>query len=116
MGLEHRGPALRTTAVCWGAEGGGRVSPASCGVDLSLTSSQGQYRTVLYNHWVEKLVTHQVPHTSEPTLIGTLGNPVKIRSWQVLAPGAWSDQAGPAAWCTLGREPLPLAPLLLRLL
>lgn len=54
---------------------------------LSLTSSQGQYRTVLYSHWVEKLVTHQVPHTSEPTLIGTLGSPVKIRSWQVLAPG-----------------------------
>ncbi|KAM7063036.1 dynein axonemal heavy chain 1 [Molossus nigricans] len=43
----------------------------------------GQYRTVLYNQWVKKLVTHQVPHTSEPTLVGTLGNPVKIRSWQI---------------------------------
>ncbi|XP_076985171.1 dynein axonemal heavy chain 1 isoform X3 [Tamandua tetradactyla] len=43
----------------------------------------GQYRTVLYDHWVKQLVTHEVPHTSEPTLIGTLGNPVKIRSWQI---------------------------------
>ncbi|XP_058416307.1 dynein axonemal heavy chain 1 isoform X1 [Diceros bicornis minor] len=42
-----------------------------------------QYRTVLYDSWVEKLTKHQVPHTSEPTLIGTLGNPVKIRSWQI---------------------------------
>ncbi|XP_073667291.1 dynein axonemal heavy chain 1 [Tursiops truncatus] len=43
----------------------------------------GQYRTVLYDSWVKQLTTHHVPHTSEPTLIGTLGNPVKIRSWQV---------------------------------
>uniref|UniRef100_A0A8C4M1C9 Dynein axonemal heavy chain 1 n=1 Tax=Equus asinus TaxID=9793 RepID=A0A8C4M1C9_EQUAS len=43
----------------------------------------GQYRTVLYDSWVKKLTEHQVPHTSEPTLIGTLGNPVKIRSWQI---------------------------------
>ncbi|XP_035886761.1 dynein heavy chain 1, axonemal isoform X2 [Phyllostomus discolor] len=43
----------------------------------------GQYRTVLYSHWVKQLMIHHVPHTSEPTLIGTLGNPVKIRSWQI---------------------------------
>ncbi|XP_016065513.1 PREDICTED: dynein heavy chain 1, axonemal [Miniopterus natalensis] len=43
----------------------------------------GQYRTVLYDHWVQQLKIHNVPHTSEPTLIGTLGNPVKIRSWQI---------------------------------
>ncbi|XP_058931925.1 dynein axonemal heavy chain 1 [Kogia breviceps] len=43
----------------------------------------GQYRTVLYDSWVKQLTTHHVPHTSKPTLIGTLGNPVKIRSWQV---------------------------------
>ncbi|XP_029774824.1 dynein heavy chain 1, axonemal isoform X2 [Suricata suricatta] len=43
----------------------------------------GQYRTVLYDHWVKQLTRHKVPHTSEPTLIGTLGNPVKIRSWQI---------------------------------
>ncbi|XP_072576883.1 dynein axonemal heavy chain 1 isoform X1 [Vulpes vulpes] len=43
----------------------------------------GQYRTVLYNQWVKQLKRHKVPHTSEPTLIGTLGNPVNIRSWQI---------------------------------
>ncbi|XP_004631750.1 dynein heavy chain 1, axonemal [Octodon degus] len=43
----------------------------------------GQYRTALYDQWVKQLTVHQVPHTSEPTLIGTLGNPVKIRSWQI---------------------------------
>uniref|UniRef100_A0A8C9M054 Dynein axonemal heavy chain 1 n=1 Tax=Piliocolobus tephrosceles TaxID=591936 RepID=A0A8C9M054_9PRIM len=43
----------------------------------------GQYRTVLYDSWVKQLRSHNVPHTSEPTLIGTLGNPVKIHSWQI---------------------------------
>ncbi|XP_054451580.1 dynein axonemal heavy chain 1 [Pteronotus mesoamericanus] len=43
----------------------------------------GQYRTALYDYWVKQLMIHHVPHTSEPTLIGTLGNPVKIRSWQI---------------------------------
>nr|XP_054101684.1 dynein axonemal heavy chain 1 isoform X2 [Callithrix jacchus] len=43
----------------------------------------GQYRTMLYDSWVKQLKSHNVPHTSEPTLIGTLGNPVKIRSWQI---------------------------------
>nr|XP_031326333.1 dynein heavy chain 1, axonemal isoform X8 [Camelus dromedarius] len=43
----------------------------------------GQYRTVLYDSWVKQLTTHHIPHTSEPTLIGTLGNPVKIRLWQI---------------------------------
>ncbi|XP_023368810.1 dynein heavy chain 1, axonemal [Otolemur garnettii] len=43
----------------------------------------GQYRIVLYDNWVKQLTIHNVPHTSEPSLIGTLGNPVKIRSWQI---------------------------------
>ncbi|XP_008570797.1 PREDICTED: dynein heavy chain 1, axonemal [Galeopterus variegatus] len=43
----------------------------------------GQYRMALYHQWVKQLTIHHVPHTSEPTLIGTLGNPVKIRSWQI---------------------------------
>ncbi|XP_021099656.1 dynein heavy chain 1, axonemal isoform X2 [Heterocephalus glaber] len=43
----------------------------------------GQYRTALYDQWVKQLTVHHVPHTSEPTLIGTLGNPVTIRSWQI---------------------------------
>ena len=66
------------------------------GVAQSLVSLQGQYRTVLYDSWVKQLVAHHVPHTAEPTLIGTLGNPVKIRSWQVPTLGGWSNWAGPA--------------------
>lgn len=62
---------------------------------LSLASPQGQYRMVLYDHWVKQLTRHKVPHTSEPTLIGTLGNPVKIRSWQVSTRGVgWGELEG----------------------
>ncbi|CAK6435519.1 unnamed protein product [Pipistrellus nathusii] len=43
----------------------------------------GHYRQVLYDQWVKQLVIQKVPHTTEPSLIGTLGNPVKIRSWQI---------------------------------
>lgn len=73
-------------------------------MDLSLASPQGQYRTVLYNKWVKKLKAQNVPHTSEPTLIGTLGNPVKIRSWQVPARGEGIELLG---WA---RNLLPLSP------
>lgn len=74
-------------------------------MDLSLASPQGQYRTVLYDQWVKQLVTQNVPHTSEPTFIGTLGNPVKIRSWQVPM-GELERLAGPVVWYKLGQEPL----------
>lgn len=74
-------------------------------MDLSLASPQGQYRTVLYSHWVKQLMIHHVPHTSEPTLIGTLGNPVKIRSWQVPALGGWNNWPGPVASCKLHQDP-----------
>ncbi|XP_036594745.1 dynein heavy chain 1, axonemal [Trichosurus vulpecula] len=43
----------------------------------------GQYRISLCELWLEQLSRFEVPHTKEPTLIGTLGNPVKIRSWQI---------------------------------
>lgn len=79
-------------------------------MDLSLASPQGQYRTVLYNKWVKKLKAQNVPHTSEPTLIGTLGNPVKIRSWQVPARGEGIELLG---WA---RNLLPLSPSFLHLL
>lgn len=98
------------------------------GVDLSLASPQGQYRAVLYGEWVKQLVAQNVPHTSEPTLIGTLGNPVKIRSWQVptgAGGGGWLErlgwaygrvQAGPGTSCLshplsfICSEMLPLNP------
>lgn len=33
--------------------------------------------------WLQCFEELEVPHTQEPNLISTLGDPVKIRSWQV---------------------------------
>lgn len=76
-------------------------------VAVTLMSLQGQYRTTLYDQWVKQLTIHHVPHTSKPTLIATLGNPVKIRSWQVTI-RRWQGvlPAGPRASCLL---PTPLS-------
>jgi dynein heavy chain len=35
------------------------------------------------NAWFKELDENKVPHTEDPSLIGTLGDPVKIRSWQI---------------------------------
>ncbi|XP_075039903.1 dynein axonemal heavy chain 1 [Mixophyes fleayi] len=43
----------------------------------------GQYRTSLFEQWTKTLKDLKVPCTQEPSLIGTLGDPVKIRSWQI---------------------------------
>ncbi|XP_060621830.2 dynein axonemal heavy chain 1 [Anolis sagrei] len=43
----------------------------------------GHYRIALYEEWISHLDSHNVPHTKEPNLIATLGDPVKIRSWQI---------------------------------
>ncbi|XP_073447685.1 dynein axonemal heavy chain 1 [Aquarana catesbeiana] len=43
----------------------------------------GQYRTALFEQWTKKLRELKVPCTQEPSLLGTLGDPVKIRSWQI---------------------------------
>uniref|UniRef100_A0A8C5ZKT2 Dynein axonemal heavy chain 1 n=1 Tax=Marmota marmota marmota TaxID=9994 RepID=A0A8C5ZKT2_MARMA len=56
---------------------------AAAGFVAYLGPFTGQYRTALYDQWIQQLTKHKVPHSSEPSLIGTLGNPVKIRSWQI---------------------------------
>uniref|UniRef100_A0A8C2TLH0 Dynein axonemal heavy chain 1 n=1 Tax=Coturnix japonica TaxID=93934 RepID=A0A8C2TLH0_COTJA len=43
----------------------------------------GQYRVALCNEWLSKFSENNIPHTEEPNLISTLGDPVEIRSWQV---------------------------------
>ncbi|XP_071611851.1 dynein axonemal heavy chain 1 [Heliangelus exortis] len=43
----------------------------------------GHYRTALCQQWLRKLSENNIPHTEEPNLISTLGDPVEIRSWQV---------------------------------
>ncbi|XP_072203968.1 dynein axonemal heavy chain 1 [Excalfactoria chinensis] len=43
----------------------------------------GHYRVALCKEWLSKLSENNIPHTEEPNLISTLGDPVEIRSWQV---------------------------------
>ncbi|KAM4722817.1 dynein axonemal heavy chain 1 [Rhinophrynus dorsalis] len=43
----------------------------------------GYYRAALFDQWTKKLKELEVPCTQEPHLIATLGDPVKIRSWQI---------------------------------
>lgn len=44
---------------------------------------QGEYRAAMAKEWLGCFKELDVPHTEEPNLISTLGDPVKIRSWQV---------------------------------
>ncbi|XP_053154302.1 dynein axonemal heavy chain 1 isoform X2 [Hemicordylus capensis] len=55
----------------------------SAGFVAYLGAFTGQYRISLCEEWIEKLELCCVPHTKEPNLIATLGDPVKIRSWQI---------------------------------
>ncbi|XP_069500104.1 dynein axonemal heavy chain 1 [Ambystoma mexicanum] len=43
----------------------------------------GQYRSSLCEEWMTTLKEYAVPSTEAPTLISTLGDPVKIRTWQI---------------------------------
>ncbi|NXL44771.1 DYH1 protein, partial [Podilymbus podiceps] len=45
----------------------------------------GHYRTALCEDWLRHLSENNIPHTKEPNLISTLGDPVEIRSWQAVA-------------------------------
>ncbi|XP_018600098.2 dynein heavy chain 1, axonemal isoform X2 [Scleropages formosus] len=43
----------------------------------------GEYRISMAEEWLQKFKELGVPHTEEPNLISTLGDQVKIRSWQI---------------------------------
>ncbi|KAG9260637.1 dynein heavy chain 1, axonemal [Astyanax mexicanus] len=43
----------------------------------------GEYRASMVEEWLRGFKEQQVPHTAEPNLISTLGDKVKIRSWQI---------------------------------
>lgn len=34
-------------------------------------------------NWLKKLDDSGVPHTDDPTIVSTLADPVKVRSWQI---------------------------------
>uniref|UniRef100_A0A8C7H2S6 Dynein axonemal heavy chain 1 n=1 Tax=Oncorhynchus kisutch TaxID=8019 RepID=A0A8C7H2S6_ONCKI len=43
----------------------------------------GEYRSSMADEWLRGFKEQGVPHTEEPNLISTLGDKVKIRSWQI---------------------------------
>ncbi|XP_013988847.1 dynein axonemal heavy chain 1 isoform X2 [Salmo salar] len=43
----------------------------------------GEYRASMADEWLRGFKEQGVPHTEEPNLISTLGDKVKIRSWQI---------------------------------
>ena len=44
---------------------------------------QGEYRTALVESWQTTLTESKVPHTEGANLFSILGDPVKIRNWQI---------------------------------
>ncbi|KAI7795154.1 dynein axonemal heavy chain 1 [Triplophysa rosa] len=43
----------------------------------------GEYRSLMAEEWIRGFKELEVPHTQQPNLISTLGDKVKIRSWQI---------------------------------
>uniref|UniRef100_UPI00398EE5C8 dynein axonemal heavy chain 1 isoform X2 n=1 Tax=Pristiophorus japonicus TaxID=55135 RepID=UPI00398EE5C8 len=43
----------------------------------------GEYRAAMNDEWLQKFVVLGVPHTKESNLVLTLGEAIKIRSWQI---------------------------------
>ncbi|KAM7402690.1 hypothetical protein PAMP_017906 [Pampus punctatissimus] len=55
----------------------------SAGYIAYLGPFTGEYRAAMAEEWLHCFKELSVPHTDEPNLISTLGDPVKIRSWQI---------------------------------
>ncbi|XP_076826201.1 dynein axonemal heavy chain 1-like isoform X3 [Clavelina lepadiformis] len=55
----------------------------SSGFVAYLGAFTGEYRNSLLADWKSHLDECKVPRTEHPTLVGTLGDPVKIRNWQI---------------------------------
>ncbi|KAI1890876.1 hypothetical protein AGOR_G00158120 [Albula goreensis] len=55
----------------------------SAGYVAYLGPFTGEYRAAMANEWLQRFKELHVPHTDEPDLISTLGDKVKIRSWQI---------------------------------
>ncbi|XP_029358997.1 dynein heavy chain 1, axonemal [Echeneis naucrates] len=55
----------------------------SAGYVAYLGPFTGEYRAAMAEEWLHCFKELGVPHTDEPNLINTLGDPVKIRSWQI---------------------------------
>lgn len=44
---------------------------------------QGEYRVSLIEEWLRELRGLEIPHTDNCNLVSILGDPVKIRHWQI---------------------------------
>uniref|UniRef100_A0A8D3C1H3 Dynein, axonemal, heavy chain 1 n=1 Tax=Scophthalmus maximus TaxID=52904 RepID=A0A8D3C1H3_SCOMX len=55
----------------------------SAGYIAYLGPFTGEYRAAMADEWLHSFKELEVPHTEAPNLISTLGDPVKIRSWQI---------------------------------
>ncbi|KAI3369512.1 hypothetical protein L3Q82_007723 [Scortum barcoo] len=55
----------------------------SAGYVAYLGPFTGKYRAAMAEEWLLCFKELSVPHTNDPNLISTLGDPVKIRSWQI---------------------------------
>ncbi|KAM4613811.1 dynein axonemal heavy chain 1 [Polymixia lowei] len=55
----------------------------SAGYVAYLGPFTGEYRAAMAEEWLRGFKELSVPHTDEPNLVSTLGDPVKIRSWQI---------------------------------
>ncbi|CAF0758924.1 unnamed protein product [Brachionus calyciflorus] len=56
---------------------------AASGFIAYLGPFTGQYREHMTHKWIEHLTKYKVPHTESPEVVKTLGEPVKIRNWQL---------------------------------
>lgn len=55
----------------------------SSGIVAYLGPFIGEYRQDMYAEWVKHLEELKVPHTEQPNLVDTFGDPVKIRNWHI---------------------------------
>ena len=44
---------------------------------------QGEYRVSMVDEWLTELSRLEIPHSDNCNLVATLGDPVKIRNWQI---------------------------------
>ena len=44
---------------------------------------QSEYRLAMTQMWIKDMDEQKVPRTDDPSLVGTMSDPVSIRSWQI---------------------------------
>ena len=62
----------------------GQMKSCVCFFWLALTPLlQGEYRADMQAEWIIELDKFKVPRTEDPSLVSTMSDPVKVRSWQI---------------------------------